>query len=120
MTEPEAGRLGLSVSSNMPEGTRLAFERLTDALLISGRIPCEQGPVEAAPITEDDPDPWYSAKSEGHAARLCKGCPVLALCLDYAVEANEKYGVWGGTTPLDRVHIRRGAPPATTSKEPRP
>ena len=32
---------------------------------------------------------------------LCTGCPIWKDCLSYAAE-NEKYGVWGGMTSLER------------------
>jgi WhiB family redox-sensing transcriptional regulator len=32
-------------------------------------------------------------------------CPVRVECLNYALEHNEKFGVWGGTTELERRQI---------------
>ena len=31
-----------------------------------------------------------------HAVKVCAGCPVKAECLDYALNAREIEGVWGG------------------------
>lgn len=42
------------------------------------------------------------------AKLLCAGCPVRALCLQYAVEF-EEFGVWGGSTPAERDALR-GSP----------
>jgi len=39
------------------------------------------------------------------AVRICLGCPVKALCAEYAVVAEEMYGCWGGTTPASRKTI---------------
>lgn len=43
------------------------------------------------------------------AARICRGwiaggveCPVLAECLAYALEHDERSGVWGGVTERER------------------
>ena len=33
--------------------------------------------------------------SDAKAERMCSGCPLLELCLEYG-EAGENYGVWGG------------------------
>jgi len=42
------------------------------------------------------------------AKLLCTLCPVRPECLDYAVELNNTYGVFGRTTPRDRREIRMG------------
>lgn len=40
------------------------------------------------------------------ARKICSGCQVKQTCLDWAVK-HEGYGVWGGTTPRERMLIRR-------------
>lgn len=47
---------------------------------------------------------WASSNhvSKATAEKLCKDCPVYDLCRDYAVSAQEPYGIWGGTRPVDR------------------
>jgi WhiB family transcriptional regulator, redox-sensing transcriptional regulator len=42
------------------------------------------------------------------AKAICRGCPVRNDCLAHALSADEKYGIWGGTTPTVRKAIRRG------------
>lgn len=37
---------------------------------------------------------------------ICSTCPVLATCRDHAVR-NEPMGIWGKTTPHDRLKLRR-------------
>lgn len=39
-----------------------------------------------------------------NAKSVCKNCEVVIECLDYGL--NEKYGVWGGTTPTERARMR--------------
>lgn len=41
------------------------------------------------------------------AKAVCAGCRVRQGCLEYAVGNFEQHGVWGGTTPEERVLIRR-------------
>jgi WhiB family redox-sensing transcriptional regulator len=47
-----------------------------------------------------DRQPDYSA-----AKAICATCDVRAECA--AAGANERYGVWGGTTPAERGAVRR-------------
>lgn len=51
-----------------------------------------------------DPDRFYPERGGSSAAaiRLCKFCPVKQACLEYAVENDEEFGVWGGMTALER------------------
>lgn len=41
-----------------------------------------------------------SRTAEGR--KICRGCPVTSTCLDYALEADERQGIWGGLTPKER------------------
>jgi WhiB family redox-sensing transcriptional regulator len=54
------------------------------------------------------------------AKQVCAGCPVLAPCLEGALERREPWGVWGGQLFMNGkmllVKRRRGRPP----KVPRP
>lgn len=45
--------------------------------------------------------------NEQPAKQVCESCPVLMPCLRYAVDAEEPHGIWGGTTPGERVELRR-------------
>lgn len=40
--------------------------------------------------------------AERHAKNVCFGCLVRAECLQAALDADEKYGVWGGLSPRER------------------
>lgn len=39
---------------------------------------------------------------EREAKAVCKGCPVIAKCLNHALTVPEVYGVWGGMTADER------------------
>ena len=65
-----------------------------------------------------DPDLFFSPDSfetkqerddrEAEAKAVCAACPVRERCLDYAVAAGERYGIWGGLNELERrAHVRR-------------
>lgn len=42
------------------------------------------------------------------AINVCKACPVISECLDYALAARV-VGIWGGTSERDRRRLRRVA-----------
>ena len=61
-----------------------------------------------------DPDLFFpvgtgalSAGQVSSALGVCAGCAVRQQCLDFAVRMGEAHGIWGGTTPEDRVRARR-------------
>ena len=43
------------------------------------------------------------------ALRVCAGCTVRQQCLDFAMQTAEAHGIWGGTTPEERIRARRKA-----------
>lgn len=49
--------------------------------------------------------------SVGPARMWCNGCPVRQECLDYALEMNERHGIWGGSSEMDRRRMRKGRKP---------
>lgn len=51
-----------------------------------------------------DPETFFPAAHESADAALavCRGCSVLGSCLAWALDAGDRHGVWGGTTPRER------------------
>ncbi|MFE7419988.1 WhiB family transcriptional regulator [Rhodococcus sp. NPDC057529] len=41
-------------------------------------------------------------RREQHAKSICGTCPVLVPCLEFALNAGEGFGIWGGTTERER------------------
>lgn len=41
------------------------------------------------------------------ARQVCQGCEVREDCLDYALENNERHGIWGGLSERQRRMMRR-------------
>jgi WhiB family redox-sensing transcriptional regulator len=53
------------------------------------------------------PGPDAAAREVERAKAICSVCPVIELCLEYALETNQRSGVWGGTTEAERRSLRR-------------
>jgi WhiB family redox-sensing transcriptional regulator len=45
--------------------------------------------------------------STAEAKAVCAACQVRAECLQYALEHNEKFGIWGGLSERERRRLRR-------------
>jgi WhiB family transcriptional regulator, redox-sensing transcriptional regulator len=56
-----------------------------------------------------DPDLFYPVSDDAAEAAkaICVVCPVRELCLEYALTAREKEGVWGGLTEKERRRVIR-------------
>lgn len=59
---------------------------------------------DAACKDDPSPDDWYSTLEHEvvRAKQVCWGCPALVRCLDYAMNNDERFGVWGGLTEEER------------------
>jgi WhiB family redox-sensing transcriptional regulator len=44
---------------------------------------------------------------ESQAKKICATCPVLDPCLEFAIETNQKYGIWGGMNDRERASLKR-------------
>lgn len=65
---------------------------------------------EGALCAQSDPDLWFPDKGRPayKATVVCHGCPLLEICLEWALTHEEgKYGVWGGTTETQRQQMRK-------------
>jgi WhiB family redox-sensing transcriptional regulator len=56
-----------------------------------------------------DPDLFFPATPDesAHALALCAVCPVRLDCLEYALDARERFGIWGGSTEKQRLALLR-------------
>ena len=54
------------------------------------------------PVSDDADD----ANVE-RAMAVCAVCPVIEDCLEYALETNQRAGIWGGTSERERKSLRR-------------
>ena len=58
---------------------------------------------------ETDPEVFFPEKggSTRDARKVCRGCEVRAECLEYALEHDERFGIWGGLSERERRRLKR-------------
>ncbi|HEY9410974.1 MAG TPA: WhiB family transcriptional regulator [Jiangellaceae bacterium] len=64
---------------------------------------------DGALCAQTDPETYFPAKG-GHAKtakHTCLSCQVRVFCLDWALEHDERFGVWGGLSENQRRNLRR-------------
>ena len=74
-------------------------------------LPEEQSWQERALCAQTDPEAFFPEKggSTREAKRICTGCEVRAECLEYALEHDERFGIWGGLSERERRRLKRRA-----------
>lgn len=56
-----------------------------------------------------DPDIFFpeTSRQAREAIAICNACPVRDECLEYSLEARERFGIWGGMTDKQRRQLLR-------------
>lgn len=65
---------------------------------------------------KEDPELFFPNGATGlallqiaEAKGVCRRCPVMETCLQWALESGQEYGVWGGTDEDERRRMKRRA-----------
>lgn len=61
-------------------------------------------------VCRQHPTQWWFAGGTQEtllAKNICSGCTVKAPCLEFALSRPDLLGIWAGTTPTERVNLRR-------------
>ncbi len=60
---------------------------------------------------QTDPEAFFPEKggSTRDAKKICASCEVRAQCLEYALENDERFGIWGGLSERERRKLRKRA-----------
>jgi WhiB family transcriptional regulator, redox-sensing transcriptional regulator len=66
---------------------------------------------QEALCAETDPEAFFPEKggSTREAKKICTGCEVKGECLEYALEHDERFGIWGGLSERERRRLKRRA-----------
>jgi WhiB family transcriptional regulator, redox-sensing transcriptional regulator len=66
---------------------------------------------DRALCAQTDPEAFFPEKggSTREAKKVCRGCDVRAECLEYAMEHDERFGIWGGMSERERRRLKREA-----------
>jgi WhiB family redox-sensing transcriptional regulator len=66
---------------------------------------------EQALCAQTDPEAFFPEKggSTREAKRVCLSCDVRTECLEYALENDERFGIWGGLSERERRRLKRAA-----------
>lgn len=59
---------------------------------------------------QDDKDSFFPEHGNDagvKAKAVCRRCDVKPQCLQYALGHDERFGIWGGTTPRERRKLQR-------------
>ncbi|MCU1550183.1 MAG: whiB1 [Glaciihabitans sp.] len=60
---------------------------------------------------QTDPEAFFPEKggSTRDAKKICGSCEVRTRCLEYALENDERFGIWGGLSERERRKLRKRA-----------
>jgi WhiB family redox-sensing transcriptional regulator len=74
------------------------------ARLLSERLEWQEDAVCA----QTDPEAFFPEKggSTRDAKMVCLGCPVQDQCLQYALDNQERFGIWGGLSERERRKLQ--------------
>lgn len=68
-----------------------------------GVVPCQNAPDLFFEFEQERSNSFLMARE------LCSLCPVKDLCLQYALDNDEPFGLWGGMSTHERRRLKRRA-----------
>jgi WhiB family redox-sensing transcriptional regulator len=90
-------------------------------LVRTSHLPATDLPVNPnwrarAACRTEDPDLFFPVGNTGpalyqieEAKAVCRRCPVMERCLQWALDSGQEHGVWGGLSEDDRRRMKRRA-----------
>lgn len=97
--------VGYDVGHSSKSSARTSLEMTLDDLFGS----VEEEWQEQALCAQTDPEAFFPEKggSTREAKRICQACPVRDDCLEFALEHDERFGIWGGLSERERRRLKR-------------
>jgi len=76
---------------------------------VAGQDDGELSWQERALCAQTDPEAFFPEKggSTREAKKVCVSCDVRAECLEYALENDERFGIWGGLSERERRRLKK-------------
>ncbi|MEJ5928384.1 WhiB family transcriptional regulator [Corynebacterium sp. H128] len=89
------------MGSGLDTGSDLSFDALFGAV--------EQEWQDQALCAQTDPEAFFPEKggSTREAKRICQACGVRDECLEFALEHDERFGIWGGLSERERRRLKK-------------
>ena len=80
----------------------------------AGQIDADDNPLAwqtDSLCAQTDPEAFFPEKggSTRDAKKICASCEVRQHCLEYALENDERFGIWGGLSERERRKLRKRA-----------
>ena len=96
------------------------FAVLRPQLLTVREVPEDLSWQNRGVCAEVGGDLWFPERGEPSlpAKRVCRGCEVRELCLEYALRTHQAHGVWGGHSERERRRILRDREAARQDQQP--
>jgi WhiB family redox-sensing transcriptional regulator len=85
--------------------------RVADMVLVPLSDAEELGWQERALCAQTDPEAFFPEKggSTREAKKVCLSCDVRVECLEYALQFDERFGIWGGLSERERRRLKKRA-----------
>ena len=93
----------------LPAFTRVREQRGDEVIILPIIEPQKLGWKEAGLCNQTDPEIFFPEKggSTREAKRICRNCTVKEICLEHALETEERFGIWGGKSERERRAIKK-------------
>ncbi|MBT9255407.1 WhiB family transcriptional regulator [Phycicoccus sp. KQZ13P-1] len=105
----EAGLHARDFLQYRPTQTRGASSRANAREL--ALVPTQPEWMERSACRGEDPELFYAGTGDkaaiAAARRICRPCEVRADCLTYALQIDDRHGIWGGLTTGQRARLRK-------------
>jgi WhiB family transcriptional regulator, redox-sensing transcriptional regulator len=99
-------KVRLTPGSILEEGSALSFMDYPEKLDWQDQAACRQYD-NVLFFGEEGESELEKQAREARAKSVCQRCPVSEPCLEFAMETNQKYGIWGGLTDKERASLKR-------------